>query len=93
MAGVTYNIVSQCTNVATIIELVAHDFGVGLLSKRVAMSFRSPGVSIVRIVPTISGTISLAFRTADYNAPKTMAFINYSTQWLEAFRYEKINDE
>ncbi len=88
MAGFSPNIVSLCTSVATIMELVANNFGVAMLSKRVAMSFLHPGVCMVHITPTIRGTISLAYRSTDVDIPKTAAFVNYSTQWLEAHGYE-----
>lgn len=89
LAGFTPNIVGQCTNVDTIIELVANNFGIGLLSEQIAKSYRHPGISIVRLTPTIAGTISLAFREADFDIPKTATFVNYSTQWLETRQYEK----
>lgn len=89
LAGFKPNIVGQCTNIATIIELAASNFGIGLLSERIAVAYRKPEISIVHITPTIAGTISLAFRSPDFDIPKTAAFVNYSTQWLETLRYEK----
>lgn len=88
LAGFKPNIVGQCSNIATIVELVSNGFGVGLLSERIAISYRNPGISIIRITPTITGTISLAFRNSDFDISKTASFVNYSTQWLETLQYK-----
>ncbi len=86
LAGFTPNIVCRCTNIVTMVELALNNFGIAMLSKRIAMSHLQRGVTMLMIDPTVHGSLSLAYRSSDAEVSKIATFINYSTQWLDSLK-------
>lgn len=86
LSGFTPNIVCRCTNIVTMVELALNNFGIAMLSKRIAMSHLQRGVTMLMIEPTVHGSLSLAYRSSDAEVSKIATFINYSTQWLDSLK-------
>lgn len=86
LSGFTPNIVCRCTNIVTMVELALNNFGIAMLSRRIAMSHLQRGVTMLMIEPTVHGSLSLAYRSSDAEVSKIATFINYSTQWLDSLK-------
>ena len=82
-AGFTPNILYNCTQIDTMLELVSEGLGVALLMEKAVTYFNNPGIKMVHFDNTIIGTLVLALPNKKKVTPKISDFKQFSLQWLK----------
>jgi len=82
--GFVPRIALTCSSVRSIMGLVREQVGITVLSSCVAKLDVTPDLVIIPLTPTIPRNIVLALPQGVDLSPPLKAFVNYTTQWIEA---------
>ena len=75
IAGFEPKIVYNCIHISSMIGFVSENLGITLLSHQVALDYLIPGVTIVKITPSITRTLTVALRKDGHVIPTIRAFM------------------
>jgi len=82
IAGFEPKIVFNCSSISSMMGFVHENLGITLLSHRVALDQLIPGISIVKITPSVTRTLAITLRKDGHVMPAARAFISFARQWV-----------
>lgn len=82
-AGFTPNVVINCAIVKTMLSFVREEIGITVLSSKVAMAEKDPGMRVIDITPTIPRKLTLATRNTSNMPPTVKMFLKFTSQWVK----------
>jgi DNA-binding transcriptional LysR family regulator len=82
-AGFTPNILHECTQIDTILELVSEGIGVSLLMDKVVSYFNNPRIKILHFNNPIIGTTVLAIPSNKKISQSITTFREFSLNWIK----------
>ncbi len=82
-AGFTPNVVIDCSIVKTMLSFVREEIGITVLSYKVAMAEKDPGMRIIEITPAIPRKLTLATRNTTDTPPTLKMFLRFTGQWVK----------
>lgn len=82
-AGFTPNIVHECTQIDTMLELVAEGLGVSLLMEKTVSYFNNPRIKILQFKNPVIGSTVLAVPKNKKLCQSVSTFKNFSIEWVK----------
>jgi DNA-binding transcriptional LysR family regulator len=84
-AGFSPNIVHECTQIDTMLELVAEGLGISLLMEKTVSYFNNPRVKILHFENPIFGSTVLATPKNRRLSSSVLTFKNFTIDWVKNF--------
>lgn len=82
-AGFIPNIIYECTQIDTVIELVSAGIGVAFLMDKIAGYYNNPKIRILHFETSIMGTTVLAIRPKEKLSASMAAFRGFALEWAK----------